>query len=422
MSKILENSIWPNEDGNLGNIKVQIPDGVNVKWPEGDTLLSNCVYQNGKLTGFVDTKALIENDSKTTVLPYDYVDITVDRYLESIMTFEKGERCKYLNVSYDGSLPVGFTPLEFVETVSPRFTFPITTDAKSGFHARGYIDFGNNGAICGNAVTYAVWQPPNSGELRAGTPSSYVSLPVTSGKHNVESKVNFRSSGIAELTLDGETVTGQITPTSRTATTFGVFGSTVTADGGVAYHSSGRIHEIDISTDNNITGVMRGAVDRNGMICFYDYKAQTPYYVTHADGNWLIAGVSSVEHLRVLLNNLPTTTEGRKVFSLPIEAKTTEVSNMLQECQSAKGWTITVYEYRQSASTYSLRPETTNTWYRSQPSEFGNYVDSTGKRFYVDQCVAIYGNKGQDPEAYGYTLFNNKEEAIEQWGLVPCDI
>ena len=103
MSSNLQNSIWPNEGGTLGQIKVQIPDGINTTWPEGDALVGNFVYKNGKLVGFVDTKALIANDSKTTTFPYDYVNIQVDKSLEGVMTFNKGERTKYFTVTYSES-------------------------------------------------------------------------------------------------------------------------------------------------------------------------------------------------------------------------------------------------------------------------------------------------------------------------------
>ena len=96
----IDYTLWPNANGNLGSKKVQIPDGVNTSWPEGDALISNFVYKDGKLAGFVDTKALTVNDSKTTTFPYDYVDIQVDKSLEGVMTFNKGERTKYLTVSH----------------------------------------------------------------------------------------------------------------------------------------------------------------------------------------------------------------------------------------------------------------------------------------------------------------------------------
>ena len=54
---------------------ISIPDGVTVKWPEGDALIGNFVYKDGLLAGFVNTSALVLNDSAATTINYDYVDI-----------------------------------------------------------------------------------------------------------------------------------------------------------------------------------------------------------------------------------------------------------------------------------------------------------------------------------------------------------
>ena len=96
----IDYTLWPNTDGNLGNKKVQIPDGVNVQWPDGDILVGNFVYKNGIVSAMVDTKALIANDSKTTTIPYDYFDVTFESIKEGDMTFIQGERCKYFTINY----------------------------------------------------------------------------------------------------------------------------------------------------------------------------------------------------------------------------------------------------------------------------------------------------------------------------------
>jgi hypothetical protein len=93
-------SLWPNPDGNLGVKKVAIPDGVTVEWPDGDALVGKFVYKDGKLVGFVDNKALVANGSKSTTFPYDYVNIELDKSLEGTLTINKGERTKYLTVTY----------------------------------------------------------------------------------------------------------------------------------------------------------------------------------------------------------------------------------------------------------------------------------------------------------------------------------
>ena len=102
--------LWPNPDGELGVNKVTIPTGIgDDTWPDGDALVGNFVYKDGKLSGFVDTKALTVNESKSTTFPYDCVNIQVDKSLEGVMTFNKGERTKYFTITYTGSSNSGET-------------------------------------------------------------------------------------------------------------------------------------------------------------------------------------------------------------------------------------------------------------------------------------------------------------------------
>ena len=99
----IDYTLWHNTDSTLGQNKVAIPDGVTTFWPEGDALVGNFVYDKGHLVGFVDTKALVANESKSTTFPYDYVNIQVDKSLEGVMTFNAGERTKYFTVTYTES-------------------------------------------------------------------------------------------------------------------------------------------------------------------------------------------------------------------------------------------------------------------------------------------------------------------------------
>jgi hypothetical protein len=89
---------WPS-NGQLGSTKFAMPTTAE-DWPAGDALIGNFVYSEGKLVDFIDTSALTTNDSKTTTFPYDYVNIQVDKSLEGTMRFNKGERTKYLTITY----------------------------------------------------------------------------------------------------------------------------------------------------------------------------------------------------------------------------------------------------------------------------------------------------------------------------------
>ena len=80
---ILDNSIWPNgmitNSDNydvfspLGTIKVAVPTSSS-DWPKGDKLVSPFVYKDGKLVGFIDTKALTVSNNTMICLPYEHIE------------------------------------------------------------------------------------------------------------------------------------------------------------------------------------------------------------------------------------------------------------------------------------------------------------------------------------------------------------
>ena len=101
-------TLWPNAGGTLGQIKVEIPTGTaDDPWPTGDALVDNFIYKDGKLAGFVDNKALINNNSKISNIPYDYVRLHLENIGEGDMTFTLGERCKKFNVTYGSASDTG---------------------------------------------------------------------------------------------------------------------------------------------------------------------------------------------------------------------------------------------------------------------------------------------------------------------------
>ena len=79
----LPNSIWPNgikvdDEGYavfypLGTNKIEVPTDSS-SWPTGDKLISPFVYQNNKLVGFCDTKAMTVSGNTTITLPYTHIE------------------------------------------------------------------------------------------------------------------------------------------------------------------------------------------------------------------------------------------------------------------------------------------------------------------------------------------------------------
>lgn len=165
---ILNNSIWPNHNGELGEIKVQIPSNAE-DWPTGDALVGNFVYNNGNLVGFVDTKALITNESNSTVIPYDFVQIELNKNLKDVLTITKGERCKYLNINYVDILPKGYKRLPYLETTGTQYIdteqqLSSSVEIRVGFFpvfdGNSHILFGTRRSDLGtNRGTYALVMP-----------------------------------------------------------------------------------------------------------------------------------------------------------------------------------------------------------------------------------------------------------------------
>lgn len=89
---------WPS-NGQLGSTKFTMPTNPE-DWPSGDALIGNFVYSEGELVDFIDTKALIVNESKTTTINYDYVNIELP-FAEDAMTINRGPRNKYLIIKFN---------------------------------------------------------------------------------------------------------------------------------------------------------------------------------------------------------------------------------------------------------------------------------------------------------------------------------
>ncbi len=161
------------------------------------------------------------------------------------------------------------------------------------------------------------------------------------------------------------------------------------------------------------------ALDPTGTPRMYDLVTRTAYK-NNGSGQF-VAGVGTMAQLATLLRALPAT-GGTLTLSLPAEANTPEVAATLQQCHDAKGWSITVHEYRVAATaTYSLRRVREVVWCRKVQSEHGSYTDPTDTRWQVERCAAIFGEHGNAPTAYGYEPFDSVEQATEYWGLSPIE-
>lgn len=283
----MDYTLWPNPDGNLGNLKVQIPDGVTTQWPDGDALVNNFIYKDGKLVGFVDTKALIENESKSTVMPYDFVDITVDKRLETIMTFEKGERCKYFNINYEVMLPEGYKRLQYLESTGTQY---IDTGIKLSSESEVGCEYLINqnetvNAIFGarddyNLNNYCLYSPNSSGKIVFaygvnGKIEAY-DFPSVNQKY-VASTFN----GI--LTINGRSTNQIKSEEFVTAYSCFLFAVNTKGSGGVTRKLQGRIYSFSISRAGEMQVNYVPALGPTGAPCMYDIMSGEPFYSETAD-------------------------------------------------------------------------------------------------------------------------------------------
>lgn len=147
----IDYSLFPNTDGNLGKTKVKIPDGTTVTWPDGDALVGHFIYKDGELCGFVDTGALIANDSKTTIINYDYFDIELP-FTEGEISITRGERSKYFNVRYNP----GSTEEEIVYIRFEELSDETKTLLRSATTIRDNVLYDGNDNVIGEFNTDAL--------------------------------------------------------------------------------------------------------------------------------------------------------------------------------------------------------------------------------------------------------------------------
>lgn len=101
------NSVWPNglqtdSEGYvnfypLGTNKIDIS---TITWPEGTEVKAPFVYQDDKLVGFIDTKALdIDNNNTTIDINYTHFDADLDSIMENTLTINAPANA-VVNVKY----------------------------------------------------------------------------------------------------------------------------------------------------------------------------------------------------------------------------------------------------------------------------------------------------------------------------------
>ena len=440
----IDYTLWTNAGGTLGQNKVQIPTGTaNDPWPAGDALVHNFVYQNGKLVGFVDTKALIANESKSTTFPYDYVNIQVDKSLEGVMTFNQGERTKYLTITYSGNSGddvivtikyKGCKTVDDVKTVDPDY---LTNDIVDGVWKEGLGDLeqGGNGNYNGG-MFYACRN------LTSFT-SDLSSLTVGGKMFQGCSNLTTFTSNLSNLT-DGKYMFAQC----KNITTFTSDLPSLT-DGECMFNNCPNL--TSFSADSSGSPVnLSSLTDGNNM--FYVCRNLTSFSSnlrSLTNGNQMFNGCSA---LTSFSSNLSSLTNAWSMFS-NCKLDTASVQNIADTINThsgtihvgignttpneqeeaafnkiaSKGWTVYVNGEGTSnqwtpTSLTPLDGEETVTpipyWAKPVPSDekHAQYVDENGNFYNILGAQFIYGD---NLETYG--MFINEEDAATQMRLTKIE-
>lgn len=159
----LANSIWPNgmkvdSDGHavfypLGTNKVEVPTSSS-EWPKGDKLVSPFVYQDDKLVGFCDTKAMTVSDKTSITLNYEHIEADFSSIEEGMLTITapNATTTKYIwanSSSSDtgnsgdtivlGTKYLGCKSVAEVKAIDPDY---LTNDIIDGVWSQSLVDLG----------------------------------------------------------------------------------------------------------------------------------------------------------------------------------------------------------------------------------------------------------------------------------------
>ena len=209
----IDYTLWPNPNGELGVNKVTIPTGIgDDTWPDGDALINNVVYKDGKISGFVDTKALTVNERGATDINYDYIDAEFSSIEEGQLYIDPGPRLKYKNIRFK-KLPeinadyMFYNPTteitEFIEidiTEINNINLFAVTSANHMFTGRSdknndfmsiCADLGSSGKISKNTCLGIIYRGNTNTDIVYGIMDNYtvnnrISSPIDGGVANIE--------------------------------------------------------------------------------------------------------------------------------------------------------------------------------------------------------------------------------------------
>lgn len=331
-------------------------------------------------------------------------------------------------------LPPGYTLLEFLESTGTQYIdTEFVPDANSGLlvicesaNTNDYIPFGcRNSGGSNTRFACSRMRKTTDGRVSAGYGwgewFTFSTASEADGNSVCgEGRLNWKNSMQAEYRRqEGEDfVSIGLAPLEFTPL-YSCYMFACNVAGKALYPLGGRLYKAGISVGERVQHLFQPALTPAGSPCMFDLVSGAQY--PNKGTGHFIAGVGDIPQLVTLLRNLPVTDEVRElVLSLPAEANTPEITELMNSAGLNKGWTLTVAEYRPAAAvTYSLRRVRQVVWCRKGQDDNGRYVAADGTRWQVERCAAVFGPLGQDPAAYGYAPFDSVEHAAEVWELEP---
>ncbi|MBQ7820534.1 MAG: leucine-rich repeat protein [Bacteroidales bacterium] len=442
------NSIWPNalkrdeEDYvifyPLGTNKVDIN---TVKWPKGDKFIFPFIYQDDKLVGFIDTKALTTDSQTLIYLPYEHIEaefLAIDKEQLQIHAPNATTKKASWKDSEKEDIPEaqfkykGCTTRDDVKTVNANYQ---TTDIVNGVWSEPLWDLeeGDKGNLNGGMF----YNCDNLKSFSSDLPS------LTNGKYMFSECDNLTSfsSDLSSLT-DG---TGMFYDCSN-LTSFSSDLASLTNGTCMFYDCS---NLTSFSSDSSGSPVnLSSLTDGNGMFMYCALTSFNSDLSSLTNGNQMFQRCSNLTSFSSDLSSLTT---GTNMF-IQCKLDTSSVQNIADTINTysgtihigignsspnaeeeaafnsmvSKGWTVYVngsqYTPTSPAAITTLDEngiETTTPipfWAKPVPTdeEHARYVDEQGNFFNILGGQFIYGDS---LESYG--MFTCEEDAAQNMRLTP---
>ena len=446
----LANSIWPNgmkvdSDGHavfypLGTNKIEVPTSAS-EWPKGDKLISPFVYdKDGKLVGFVDTKALTVSGSGTTTMNYSHIEADFASIVEGNLTVNapnatvKKFRWAVVPTS-DGSFDYVFVDFNTTdqETINAVRTAYRVVDKKmydidgnvigtwdtSKLEVAGIADIENqvfDGLYCN-----IEFSTNKKGEIILTEFSSDLSSLTNGG---------CMFAGCSNLTTFTSDLSSLITGYDMffgcsNLTTFSSDLSSLTASAGM-FTSCTNLTTFSSDLSSLTAGAGMFASCRNLTTFTANLSSLT-------DGNGMFGGCklnsNSVKNIIDTINTYTGrldlgmgcngTTADKDLFAQEIGYA--DMSSLLAALQS-KGWTVAAQYTGRPTTTYALRRPTEDTLpiyaklEEVTDEKHAHYTSADGSKFFnINWFHETTGSTD------GYTQFNSLEEAIESLNIKPIE-